>query len=448
MRSVLQKWHSRVTDNGKPDLTQQERHLAAAYSNLGRLLEDSSIPAPVRAELAQEFEQIEQIAHKIQQEEIHIAAYGRVGVGKSSLLNTLLGQHRFQTSPLHGETKQEARSQWQLLQQGRVQLIDTPGIDELDGQQREKLAREVSRRADLILFVCEADLTEQEFRALNELARAGRNVILVLNKADRYTRSEQQLLLQRLRQRTADLLPASLVLAAAAEPRDETVIIAEPDGTERETRRPRPVEVSELRSVLWTLLEKEGKALVALNASVFASELDEKVARRIVAARKTVAERIIRNYCMVKGLVVAANPVPIADLIAAAGTDVAMVIHLGEVYGFRLSRREAAKLVLTISAQLAALMGAYWGINLASSAMKTASAGLSTVVTASAQGGLAWYATYLTGQVAQSWFARGKSWGKNGPREVAKAIQDSLDRDSLIRSAKADIARKLKSSAV
>ncbi len=99
---------------------------------------------------------------------------------------------------------------------------------------------------------------------------------------------------------------------------------------------------------------------------------------------------------------VALNPVPIADLLAAAGTDVAMVIHLGNVYGFSLSKREASKLLLTISAQPLLLMGAYWGVNLVSAAMKTMSAGMSAALTAGAQGTLAWYATYVTGNAAES----------------------------------------------
>ena len=161
-----------------------------------------------------------------------------------------------------------------------------------------------------------------------------------------------------------------------------------------------------------------------------------------MAVRKKVAERIIRKYCLAKGLLVAFNPVPVADLLAAAGTDIALVIHLGEVYGFRLSRREASKLLLTISAQLVALMGAYWGVNLVASALKTASAGLSTALTATSQGALAWYATYLTGQMAQSWFSKGKSWGNTGPRETARAILSGLDRDSLLRAARADISSR------
>ena len=96
---------------------------------------------------------------------------------------------------------------------------------------------------------------------------------------------------------------------------------------------------------------------------------------------------------------------------------------------------------MTIATQLAALMGAYWGINLVSAALKTVSAGLSTALTATAQVALAWYATYLTGTVAASWFARGKSWGEGGPRETVRSILDSLDQDSILLTAREEIAK-------
>jgi uncharacterized protein (DUF697 family) len=120
-----------------------------------------------------------------------------------------------------------------------------------------------------------------------------------------------------------------------------------------------------------------------------------------------------------------------------------MIIHLGEIYGFRLDKREASKLLWTISAQWVALMGAYWGMNLVSSALKTVSVGMSTALTASAQGGLAWYATYLTGKMAQDWFSRGKSWGAAGPREVANELLASLDRNEIIANSMHEIRRRL-----
>jgi len=442
VRSALQNWRSPEPAATK---TNPERHLFEANRNLRELIEDTSIPAAVRAELDAEFREIEAISDKLRAGEVHIAAFGRVGVGKSSLLNALLQHEAFSTSPLHGETRGESRASWQSLKTGHVVLIDTPGIDELDGAERDELARTVSRRADVTLMVCEGDLTDFEFQALRELCTTQRTVLLVLNKADRYTADELEVLLQRLAERGTALLTPDRIIAASAAPRPETVIRLDERGRESETQRRRAPDTALLKERLWSLLDREGLALAALNAALFASELDGKVASRIVSARKSVAESIIRKYCIGKSVLVALNPVPVTDLLAAAGSDVAMVIHLGEVYGFRMSRREAAKLLLTISAQLVALMGAYWGMNLVTSALKSASAGLSTALTATAQGALAWYATYVTGKMAQTWFSRGKSWGSAGPRETARSILDSLDRDTLIRSAREDILHRLKS---
>jgi uncharacterized protein (DUF697 family)/GTP-binding protein EngB required for normal cell division len=440
VRSVLRNWLSPAETRAQ---ISPEQHLLEANRNIRELIEDTGIPASVRAELSTEFEEIESISNKLRNGEIHIAAFGRVGVGKSSLLNALLQRKVFSTSPLHGETKLEGREEWRSLQEGHVVLIDTPGIDELEGSEREALARRISNRTDVTMMLCEGDLTHPEFQALEHLCAAQRSVLLVLNKSDRYSQDELRLLLDRLRERCRSLLPPERVIPASSDPRPETLIYVDSSGTEREKSRPVPPDIALLKEVLWSILEKEGHALSALNAAIFASELDEKIATRIVQARKSVAEKIIRNYCIGKGLLVAFNPVPVTDLLAAAGSDVAMVIHLGEVYGFKLSRREASKLLFTISAQLVALMGAYWGMNLVSSALKTVSAGLSTALTATAQGALAWYATYLTGKMAQTWFSKGKSWGNAGPRKTARLILASLDRDSILRTAREDLSNRL-----
>lgn len=437
----MRKW---LSPGEKETQTLPEQHLLEASRNIRELIEDTHVPSSVRAELSEEFEEISAISSKLRESEIHIAAFGRVGVGKSSLLNALLQKQTFSTSPLHGETRKEDRATWQSHRDGNVVLIDTPGIDELDGKERTQLAQNISRRADVVLMLCEGDLTRSEFGALERLLEMNRTVLLVLNKADRYTASEEELLLQRLRDRCRDLLPGERILSASADPRPDTVIEVDGAGRETERQRRRTPDTAELKSYLWSLIESEGQSLAALNAALFASELDQKIASRIVMARKKVAEKIIRKYCITKGLLVAFNPVPVADLLAAAGTDVALVIHLGEVYGFRLSRREASKLLLTISAQLVALMGAYWGVNLVASALKTASAGLSTALTATSQGALAWYATYLTGKMAQTWFSKGKSWGNTGPRDTARSILAALDRDSLLKSARDDILARMK----
>lgn len=426
-----------------PDAKLPEDHLLEANRNLRELLEDSTVPASVRQALAPEFAAIEALAEKLEREEIHIALVGRVSTGKSSIGNALLGKEVFSTSTLHGETRNAQAEDWQKVKASHVVLIDTPGIDELDGAARERMAREVAQRSDVILFICEGDLTDVEYSALQELAALGRPVLLIMNKADRYTEEERSLLMSRLGERVEPLLGTNRVMAAAADPRPERVIRVDEQGREQEGTRPRLADVQQIRERLWTLLENEGKSLAALNAAVFASELDSQVARRIVAARADIAERVIRNSCIGKGVAVAANPVPALDLLAAAGIDVAMVTQLGRVYGHALSKREATRLLLAIATQMLALMGTYWGVNIVSSALKGISAGLTTVVTGAAQGALAWYATYVTGKAAETWFASGKSWGPDGPRATVQRILEELDRDSIILEAREEIMARL-----
>ena len=428
----------------KAKATRPEQHLVNVNQQIQTLLSDTGVPSLVRQELVQEFAEIEAISKKLQHGEIHIAAFGRVGTGKSSLLNALLGRKVFSTSPLHGETRSQQRSQWDSVNSDHVVLIDTPGIYELEGEAREELARSVAQISDIVLMVCEGDLTETEFKAVESLAGPKRPLLLVLNKSDRYGEGELDSLSAHLRERCGQFIDPVNILTASAAPRPEQVIRIDEAGNEHAAERSRHPDVNDLKARLWNILEKEGKTLAALNAALFTSELDGRIACKIVNARKTVAEKIIRNYCLAKGLVVAMNPVPIADLLAAAGTDVAMVVHLGNVYGFQLSRREASKLLLSISTQLLLLMSAYWGVNMVSAAMKTISVGMSAAITAGAQGTLAWYATYVTGHAAESWFAKGKSWGSEGPKETINEILGSLDQDSILQSARNDLMIKLK----
>ncbi len=166
---------------------------------------------------------------------------------------------------------------------------------------------------------------------------------------------------------------------------------------------------------------------------------------RVAATRRELADRVIRNYCLAKGVAVALNPIPVADLLAAASLDVALVLHLGKVYGLPLTRAEAGSLIATICGALTALMGAIWGVHLVSSALKGISVGLSTLVTAGAQGALAWYATEIVGRAAEHYLLHGKSWGEQGAKRAVADIVASLDRDSILREGRRAILARLRS---
>ncbi len=421
-------------------------HLELARESLRALLDDERVPEAVRESLTEDYAQVQAMLDKLEHGHIHIAVFGRVSVGKSATLNALLGEQRFSISPLHGETKQTQMGSWDEYEANGVYLIDTPGINEVDGEARERMAHEVASRADLVLFVVDSDLTESEIEALRALTDYRRPILLVLNKCDRYSREEQEVLKQALRGHSQGLVSEQNLVCISANPPERLVILVDEEGKETETtRRPAP-NVGALRERLWQIMESEGMTLAALNASLFAGGLSEQVSRRILEIRRDIGAKVIRTYCISKGVAVALNPIPVADLIAAAAIDVGLVVHLSKLYGLPITRAEAGSLIKTIGTQMALLMGTVWAVHFASSALKLGTGGLSAVVTGGAQGAVAYYSTYIVGQAAERYLAQGKSWGEGGPKHVVREILDSLDRDSVLTQARADIRARLRST--
>lgn len=447
MQSYLPDWFSTAEKNNNDSAKETptgDAHLELARDSLKQLLDDDRVPSSIRSSLQGEYKQLRSMLEKLENGHLHVAVFGRVSVGKSSVLNALIGRDVFSTSILHGETKTVGMEPWEEYHDGGVFLLDTPGINEIDGEDREKMAHEVASRADLLLFVIDSDLTDVEMNALEIVAETKRPIILIVNKADQYNENEQLQLRKIIRDRVKELIAPENIVFTSAQPASQTVIYVDDDGNENETVRRRPVDIVNLKSRLWDIVESEGKTLNALNASLFAGDISEQVSERILQARKVIADDTIRMYCIGKGIAVAINPIPVADLAAAAAVDLGLMIHLSRIYGLPMSKSEAGTLIKTISAQMLLLYGTAWAINFVSSALKLTTAGLSTLITAAAQGAIAYYSTLVIGQVTQRYLANGKSWGDGGPKFVVQEILDSLDRDSVMSEAREEILEYLR----
>jgi len=125
------------------------------------------------------------------QVKIKIAIIGRPNVGKSSLVNALLGEERVVVSPVPHTTR-EPQDTLFYFENTPIILIDTAGI-----RKKSKINLEIERlgviksiaslkKTDLALLVL--DLTEkvshQDKALLNLIVEAGRGLILVINKID------------------------------------------------------------------------------------------------------------------------------------------------------------------------------------------------------------------------------------------------------------------------
>jgi len=127
----------------------------------------------------------------VEEDVTRIAVVGRPNVGKSSLVNRLLGFERVVANPVPGTTRDSVDSYF-TCNRKRYLLIDTAGI-----RRKGRISLKVEKysavdalrsidRADVALIVINAEegVTEQDARIAGYACEAGRGCIIVVNKWD------------------------------------------------------------------------------------------------------------------------------------------------------------------------------------------------------------------------------------------------------------------------
>ncbi len=415
--------------------------------------------------LGDELKQLRALTTKLDLNTIEIAAFGMVSRGKSSVLNALLGQEVFKVGTTHGTTAVRSQQRWEQatldrpgLEGAKLVLIDTPGIDEVGGEVRETLARDVARHADLILFVVSSDMQRVEIEALSRLREAQKPIILVFNQIDRYPDTDRDQIYAKIKdERVRSLIQPADVVMTAARPDPYRVKIQLPNGTTTiQWERPAPV-IEPLKLRILDVLEREGKALVALNTLLLAGDLHEEIVAHKIRIRDDAANRTIWNFSLAKGAAVALNPIPVADMAGGLAVDVAMIVTLSKVYGIPLTRRTASGLVKDMMLALGTLGAVEVLVRLVASGVKSSLAGL-TVLTGGlavplsalgygaiglAQGGTAAMTSYVLGHSAKIYLQQGCQWGPRGIKTVVHQILTEAQADSVVDRLREDLKRRV-----
>lgn len=437
--------------NIPPVTTHRDVDFHAAVSSVRRAIAkfEGCTPAE-KLELSRDLNELELMAEKLESGRVEIVVFGEISTGKSALINALVGDQIAQVNVQGGWTKDIWNVPWDGigyrvpgLAKSEVVLVDTPGLNEVDGAARASMARSAAARADLVLFVTDSDLNETEYSALIELAASHKPILLVLNKSDLYSRHELDQLLTLFRRRLVGMVEPANIIVTQANPREMEFVIESADGSVRhEWRKPSP-KVSELRSRILEVLNAEGKSLIALNAAMYAADKSDRMGALRVRYRETEASNIIWNFAVTKALAVALNPLPAIDVLGGSAIDATMVATLGRVYGMEITTSNAKDLATSILKAAGWVMASEVLVSAASSIFKALTVGVGTVATALPQGAAAGYGSYIVGQAARHYFQHGASWGDESPKQVVNQILANTDKQSVLEKLKSEIAKKI-----
>ncbi len=126
-------------------------------------------------------------------DKIKVALIGKPNVGKSSLINKILGENRTIVSSIAGTTRDAIDTEYEN-EHGKYVLIDTAGI-----RRKSKVTEPIEKfsimrtllaieRADVCLMMIDAleGVTDQDAKIAGEAHEAGKGIIIVVNKWDEY----------------------------------------------------------------------------------------------------------------------------------------------------------------------------------------------------------------------------------------------------------------------
>ena len=288
--------------------------------------------------------QLQSLNTKLEANRLNVAVFGLVSRGKSAIINALVGENAVETGPIHGVTRWPRSVYWQIPaeaiadsgQPWQIELVDTPGLDEVGGEVRSDMSQTVAQQADLILFVVAGEITQKEYDALAELKRQQKPLLLVFNKTDLYPEVDRQAVydtLDQLKQKLGSdpkdqALAIDEVVMVAASPAPVRVRVEWPDGRiYQEWETPAP-QIAPLTQALMAIIRQDGAALVALNTLRQAHAVEQTMVSHVSALHGDQADDLIWQFAKYKAIAVALNPVTVLDVLGGIASDLVMIRNL------------------------------------------------------------------------------------------------------------------------
>jgi len=259
---------------------------------------------------------------RLKEKKLRIGAYGKSGVGKSSVLNSLLKKEIFKTDIINGTTKEIQSETWNLKDQtlNSLELLDSPGFDFCDIKFPDKFYSYINH-SDLILFIVSGDLNRNELSEISSFIKDGKKIIVILNKIDLFNKNELKEIIENIKLK----LPKDLNIP---------IIINHENN---------------LKNYLTKIINQQGEILLTLNSLQLADKLFLQIKEQRLQKRQKLAQSTIGKFSTIKASAVALNPFILFDVAGSFVLDTALISELSKIYGLKLKGESTRKIFKNIS---------------------------------------------------------------------------------------------------
>ncbi|MEC4807398.1 MAG: DUF697 domain-containing protein [Jaaginema sp. PMC 1079.18] len=276
--------------------------------------------------------EIEGIRDRLQRQTIQLAIAGGRKTGKTELATQLKGEFSPET----------------------LEIIDTEALFS-NTETADSETEKAILATDLVIFLLDGDLADSELQKIQQWRSRNQQVLVCLNKQDRYPDDEKATILEQVKANLVNLVDFEDISVIATQPAPIKVRKHQEDGTVSESLEAQKPEIVVLRDRVSHLLENQRQALVLATAWREAINLQTAAKTRLNAHRRSRALPIIERYQWIAATAAFANPVAALDLLAAAAISTQMLVDLGEIYQQKFSLSQAQNASGTLGEQMVKL---------------------------------------------------------------------------------------------
>ena len=259
---------------------------------------------------------------RLKEKKIRIGTYGKSGVGKSSILNSLLKKDIFKTDIINGTTREVQSETCTLKDQAlnSLEFLDSPGFDFCNIKFPDKVYSCMTN-TDLILFIVSGDLNRNELSEISSFIKEGKKIIVILNKIDLFNKDELKEIIENIKFKL---------------PKDFNI----------------PIIINHeknLKNYILKIINQYGEILLTLNSIQLADKLFLKIKEQRLKKRKKLAQSTIGKFSTLKASAVAINPFILFDVAGSFALDTALISELSKIYGLKLKGESTRKIFKNIS---------------------------------------------------------------------------------------------------
>jgi small GTP-binding protein len=271
-------------------------------------------------------QELQELDRRTAQLTLYVVFFGAVSAGKSALIKAITEVEDIDIDPRAGTTRRIAHYDYADGEGVDMQLTDAPGILDINPE-HVRIAREEARRAHLVIYVCDGELTRDQHRELEALKVLRRPLIVALNKQDRYSEADLKAILARLQER----LPGIEIIPVQAGGK-EAIIRIDASGREQQVLRERPTKIDELMEAIKRRIDREREQLETQRDESLLRLSAEKLHLATQTYRLEEGEKLVRQYTGKAMLGAMAAISPGTDILIQGYLGVQMVKALTSLY--------------------------------------------------------------------------------------------------------------------